>query len=191
MSETATGMTWEEFLALPDAPEYRHAELIDGVIVLNPPTRLHQRVVARLVAALDAWTREEVDRGEATMDPAVQISVRRGYLPDVAWFPEERCGPRDDTEAAFSGPPALVVEVLSPSTRAFDALRKRVDYARVGVDELWLVDPEEPAAQVYRRPASPGEVVGLELVEELGADGALRSPLLPGFAVVLGALLRR
>lgn len=32
-------LTWEEFLDLPDEPELKHAELIDGVVVLNPPAR--------------------------------------------------------------------------------------------------------------------------------------------------------
>jgi len=30
------GMMWEEFLDLPDDPAYRHAELIDGAVVVDP-----------------------------------------------------------------------------------------------------------------------------------------------------------
>jgi Uma2 family endonuclease len=78
------------------------------------------------------------------------------------------------------------VEVLSPSTRSFDVLRKREDYSRVGVQELWLIDPEPLAAQLYRR--GGGE---LELVEELDQAGTLTSPLLPGFAVPLARLRHR
>lgn len=90
---------------------------------------------------------------------------------------------------AFRGPPALVVEVLSPSTRAFDADRKRVDDGRAGVDELWLIDATVPAAQVYRvQRAKDGELV---LMAEVGAGEDLTSPLLPGFALQVGALVRR
>jgi Uma2 family endonuclease len=49
-----SGLTWENFLDLPDDPKYRHAELVDAELVLaNPPTWLHQHVVMRLVVALE------------------------------------------------------------------------------------------------------------------------------------------
>ncbi len=189
MSVTATttsGLTWEQFLALPDTDEYRHAELVDGEVVVNPPNRLHQRIVLRLGAALHEWTQGAPGPGEVTADPGVQIGDRTGYLPDVAWYPEDRCPPGS---ANFVGAPALAVEVLSPSTRAFDSVRKRNDYGRIGVEELWLVDPEGPAAQVYRRPAP--EAGEFALVREVKEDGVLSSPLLPGFAFTVGDLVRR
>jgi Uma2 family endonuclease len=34
----SSGLTWEDFLNLPDEDRYRHAELIDGELILaNPP----------------------------------------------------------------------------------------------------------------------------------------------------------
>lgn len=182
-----TGLSWQDFLDLPDDPLYRHAELINGEVVLNPPTSLHQQVVARLVFAIEQWIRAGTDRGELTMDPPVKITDNRGYLPDVAWYPQERCAPAGQPPA-FDGAPALVAEVLSPSTRSIDAVRKRGDYPRVGVDELWLVDPEVPAALVLRRAGSAGE---FELVKEVDREGRLSSPLLPGLTIRLGDLLER
>jgi Uma2 family endonuclease len=38
------------------------------------------------------------------------------------------------------GPPDLVVEILSPSTRGHDVLIKRALYARAEVHEHWIVD---------------------------------------------------
>jgi Uma2 family endonuclease len=82
-----SGLTWENFLDLPDDPKYRHAELVDGELILvNPPTWLHQHVVMRLVVALELWIRGGPGRGTVTMEPPVQIRSNRGYLPDVAWF---------------------------------------------------------------------------------------------------------
>lgn len=184
------GLSWEDFLTLPDVPDYRHAELIDGEVVVNALSRLHQQVVMRLASALDAWTRAQPGRGEVTLDPPVQVAAARGYLPDVAWFPAERCAPPGQPPA-FTGPPALVVEVLSPTTRAIDAVRKRTDYARVGVEVLWLVDPDEPAALILRRPAGASADAEFVLAGELDAEGTLASPPLPDLAITLGDLLAR
>ncbi len=183
-----TGITWEEFLELPDDDVYRHAELIDGEVVLNPPVPLHQQVIMRLLGAIDAWTQAGEGRGEVTFDPAVQITANRGYLPDAAWYPPERCAPPGQPPA-WSGPPALAVEVLSPSTRTLDLFRKQTDYARVGVTEFWLIDPREPAAMIHRKPADGSTTFAPPV--DVGPGGVLSSPLLPGLEVALERLVHR
>lgn len=181
-----SGLTSEEFYALPDSDEYRHSELLDGEVVVTPPSLLHQRIVNRLLFAIEAWRREGPSRGEVTTEPAVEIGSRTVYVPDLAWWPSERAAPPDQPPA-FDGPPALVAEIFSPSTRAFDATRKLNGYSRVGVQELWLIDPEPLSIQVFLRHHAPM----LELFREMKAEGELSSQLLPGFAVLLQDLTRR
>jgi Uma2 family endonuclease len=184
-----SGLTWEDYLNLPDDPKYRHAELVDGELnLVSPPTWLHQHVVMRLVVAIELWIRAGSGRGSVTMEPPVQVRNNRGYLPDLAWFREEHARPVAGNPY-LTGPPDLVVEVLSDSTRSFDVLRKRTDYARVGVGELWLVEPEEPSALVFRQPPEPSGPVEFVLVEELSVTGALTSPLLPGLTIPLADLV--
>lgn len=183
-----SGLTWEEFLALPDDPRYRHAELVDGELVLvNPPSWLHQHVVGAIHAVIWNWIRAGAARGTVTMEPPVQITTIRGYQPDVAWYRAGRGRPMPGNPY-LTGPPDLAVEVLSDSTRAFDLVRKRADYAKVGVGELWLVDPEAPSALVLRRPAEPTTPAEYVLVEELASGSALTSPLLPGLTIPLASL---
>ena len=48
-------------------------------------------------------------------------------------------------------PPALVVEVASPSTRRYDRVTKLAAYDRAGVPAYWVVDPDEPSVLVFER----------------------------------------
>jgi len=148
--DLAAALSYEQWLALPE-DRARHAELLDGRLVAKfpkveigevagiTPGRRHQQLVLALGAAIRAWAREAGGRGEVTLEPPVRIADDRAYLPDLAWYPEVAAGAEQ-----YDGVPALVVEVLSPTTRAFDVLRKTADYAKAGVEELWLVDPGGP-----------------------------------------------
>jgi Uma2 family endonuclease len=176
-----TGLTWQEFLDLPE--EYRHASLIDGELYVTRPAPPHQYVVARLLYFLMTWIDDGEGRGEVTHEPAVEITFNRGYMPDVAWYCEEKIAPRDQP-AAYDGPPDLVAEVLSPSTERIDSIRKRNDYPTIGVSELWLINPTEPSARIVR--FGSGQETTLT-----SADHVLSSPLLPGFSVTLLDLVNR
>jgi Uma2 family endonuclease len=177
-----TGLTWQQFLDLPE--EYKHADLVNGELFVSSPTPLHQQIVTRLLSSLERWTAAGPDRGEVTFNPAVQISRDRGYMPDIAWWRQDKCAPAGEPPA-FDGAPDLVVEVLSPSTRRLDTIRKRNDYPHIGVAELWFIDPDEPSAHIVRTDDGGQQTL------DVAADEQLRSPLLDGFAVDLGALLRR
>lgn len=87
-------------------------------------------------------------------------------------------------EGKVRGMPDLVVEVISPSTRTHDTVRKLRDYHQAGVPWYWLIDSEAlsiqelqwtPAGYVIRATAEAGEV--------------FRSHALEGFELNLQALL--
>ncbi len=48
----------------------------------------------------------------------------------------------------IEGAPDLVIEVLSLSNRGHDLLTKRALYARAGVQEYWLVDPDARTIEI-------------------------------------------
>ena len=57
--------------------------------------------------------------------------------------------------------------------------RKMKQYFEAGVKEVWLIDPESKEVEIW---------IGLRLAHELTGDGAVTSPLLPGFALALEEL---
>lgn len=178
--EDLTGLTWDEFLALPD--ETRHCSLVDGTVIVNPPNTPHQLVVRNLVYAFDSWRRAAPGRGQTTMEHPVKASERTGYLPDVCWFPEDQYSSGD--EPTLHGVPRLVVEVLSPSTRRLDLVRKRADFGTIGIDEVWYVDHYERTVLVCRRVDGTDQYAE----ERFGKGDVLTSPLLDGFTLPVDEL---
>ena len=63
-------------------------------------------------------------------------------------------------EAVVAGAPDLVAEILSPSTAHLDHTTKLVEYARAGVREYWIVDPEEYSVVVFTLDGDAFRVAG-------------------------------
>lgn len=180
-----TRLTYDDFVLLPDDGK-RH-EIIDGVHYVTPsPNRRHQQLVGRLHARIAWFLESRPELGEIYLAPFdVVLSHYDVVEPDVLFV----AGSQVDilTEKNVQGPPALVVEVLSKSTRKRDAQTKRRLFERTGVQEYWLVDPELDAVQVFRPEAGQ-----LRRVAELTSedDHTLTTPLLPGWTLALRDLFR-
>jgi Uma2 family endonuclease len=175
-------LTWDEFLGLPY--ETRNTDLIDGKMIVNSPNAQHERIVGNLLFALKLWQRGLPQRlGGLTTQQPVKVSEHHGYQPDMSWFPVEQCEPAGE-RAAFSGLPVIVVEVLSPSTRRIDLVRKRGDYEALGIPEFWIIDPDTEVMLIARRPERAGGYVDLVLE----SSDTITSPLLPGFQLAVSDL---
>lgn len=132
-----------------DRREHERIELIDGVIFnLASPTSRHQQMVGEIFFALSSFIKTNqgdcivylapvsvyLDRDEKTVvEPDVMVICDRDLLQgDRIW-----------------GPPELVVEVLSPSTRMRDLTVKQAKYAAAGVREYWIIDMKKRRVIVY------------------------------------------
>lgn len=83
----------------------------------------------------------------------------------------------------------MATEVVSHSRT--DRMRKRDLYARYGIGEYWVVDPDADRIEVYRLPAG-GDDVGAYPKPELFEVGKTVSPgCLPDLVIDLGDLFRR
>lgn len=170
---------WTRF---PGEYKIRH-ELIGGVhfVTPNPVTR-HQELVSRLWFDIETYLRANPHCGRVFGVPLdVVLSDHDVVAPDLILIAEEQDAIL--TAKNVQGAPALVVEVLSPSTRRRDLGIKRELFNRGGVREYWIVDGRLNRIEVYRRDAD-GTLGRVELLEA-SADAVLTTPILPGLELPL------
>ena len=138
--------TIDDYLALPDE---QRVELIDGVFYdMAAPTSWHQLIGGEIYAEIRNFIR--ANHGDcvpfiAPTDVQLDMDNRTMVQPDVMVI----CHRDRINRKRIFGSPDLVVEVLSPSTRNKDILIKSAKYQNAGVQEFWLVDPDEEKVMVY------------------------------------------
>ena len=116
-------------------------ELLDGFLLVTPPPRMvHEVVVSRLHRALIAAFADP-GAGYLFTRSAVHPSATTYFEPDLLVLPPNIAVNYD---AAWSDVKTwwLVVEVISPGSRVYDTEFKSDAYLRVGVESVWLVDPD-------------------------------------------------
>ena len=127
--------------AMPD--DGRRYEVVDGTLVVTPaPGARHQRMAFLVARLIDDATPDDMLMLTAPFDVLLALDTK--VQPDVV---VARRG--DFTERNLPVPPLLAVEVLSPSTRAYDLGTKRLRYAQAGVRSYWVVDPLAPSLRAF------------------------------------------
>lgn len=177
MARTDVKFAYAEYSALPETgPRY---QLIEGELVMSPsPNLRHQTVVARIFVALFNFV-EPRRLGIVRASPLDVILSQEDVLhPDIVYVSNERR--MILMTEGLRGGPDLCVEVLSDRTQAIDRGMKRILYARHGVTEYWIVDPETNTVEVYRLQENPSVSA-----RTLTSSDILATPLLPDFSLTL------
>lgn len=138
------GWTETDYLELEGGPL---VEYDDGFVeVLDTPTKEHQRVVQYLFLLLQQYV-NTLRCGEVFIAPLpVRLWPRKFREPDVVFVRESRgeyCGYPEGAD--------LVMEVVSPGaeSRRRDTETKVQEYARAGIAEYWIIDPERHSISVH------------------------------------------
>ena len=177
-------LTYADFLLFPDDGK-RH-ELIDGVHYVTPSPNLgHQELLGRIFLAIGIFLSTRRHLGRIFLSPLdVVMSDYDVVEPDLLFVGGDQQSIL--TEANVQGPPALVVEILSPSTRRRDEGIKRRLFDQQGVREYWLVDPKNCCVSICRR----SDDGSFPIVSTLSAaaDEHIETPLLPGFELSVSEL---
>ncbi len=179
-SGVKTKLDYSDYLAAPD--DGRRYEILDGDLCVTPaPSPRHQRISWLLECELDRYFGR---RGLGQMFHApidVILTDRDVVQPDIVVVAD----PTHVSGRGIEGPPLLVVEILSPSTRSQDRGIKAQRYARLGVAHYWLVDPEAQSVECLR--AEQGLFRSVALV---AGEATLSHPDWDGLAIDLGPLWR-
>ncbi len=147
----------------------RRWELSEGTLIMSPrPSLWHQRVSRRLTRLLEDHLPdglEAVPEIEVTTSASFPPSVRD---PDIVVIPDRVFELRPARVPAAEV--VLVVEIVSPGSRGADHIMKLDEYAKAGIENYWIVDPDAPShdrflvyrldGEIYRRvPALDGDTV--------------------------------
>lgn len=171
-------ITGEQFFAIGDI---RPCELLKGEIVfLSVASGEHGLIAAEVVRLL----RNFIDHSKSGWVLGGGVGIYTGRHPDtvrsmdVAFLSKVRhpARPKGYLDVA----PELVVEIISPADRWKDIQDKLKEYFAIGVDTVWLIDPEDQTIFIYS-----------ELTEmiRLGKDDILRGEgPLTGFEVPVGTI---
>lgn len=141
------GYTIADIEALPDG---ERAELIDGeMFMMATPMTVHQRILVRLILKIGSYI--ENNKGNCELLPApfgvyIKKDDRNYVEPDISVI----CHEEKLDEKGCHGAPDWVIEIVSPSSRKMDYVRKSTLYQETGVREYWIVDPQKEIVTIYK-----------------------------------------
>ena len=144
-------MTAEEFL-VAELGEGTFELIRGAVIEMPPPMPEHGRVCINAGFIVESY-RRQTNLGYALSNDSAVLTERgpdtvRGA--DDCFYTHARW-PRSQVGNTLPPvPPDLVVEVVSPSNRPGEILRKIGEYLEVGVPLVWVVYPRRRSVAVYR-----------------------------------------
>jgi len=164
-------------------PEGEHWELIHGNLILTRETAdnsgLAGEIERRIGNYLDQHPLGIVRRGIAFSFPGIMDPDREGVVPDLCYIPNDQLEKWDGEANVQEGVvPALVMEMLSPSTREIDWKDKVEIYHEAGIGEYWIFDRQEESVRIYRFGENREKLVAIMSFED-----SITTPLLPGFSL--------
>ncbi len=174
-------MTAEELLqtSIPD----KRVELVRGVLLVREPAGYrHGRVSMNLAFLLSKHVEGTAAGQVVSGDTGFKLTSDPDTVraPDVAFIARERL-PDPQARGFPALGPDLVVEVLSPDDRPGETLAKVGDWLEGGTRLVWVIDPDQRVARVYRRDGTE-----THLAETSTLDG---EDVLPGFSCSLNSIL--
>ena len=176
------GLTYDDYAAFDDGNRY---ELVDGRMeLMSPwPMSVHQLISRELEQELYDSCSERFIILHAPIDLILSnVDVRQ---PDIVLIRRERF---EEVVArrGIVGIPDVVVEIVSPSTLRRDKRDKLRTYAKYGIPEYWIADPDGASLEQYILDGDRYEIMDVYQGEE-----PIRSPNAPCASLAIGSLIAR
>lgn len=138
--------TVDDYYSLPDE---KRVELIDGVFYdMSAPSFVHQRIGGEIYRQIANFIFENKRSCIPLMSPVdvrLDCDDKTMVQPDVIIL----CDKSKIMQWGIMGAPDFVAEVLSPSTKRKDCIKKLDKYMEAGVKEYWMIDPYKRKLIVY------------------------------------------
>jgi Uma2 family endonuclease len=170
---------------LPRHPELEPCELVKGEIVRLGYAKVpHARLSAEIGTLLWEYANKS-GLGKVAMGMVGILTQRNPdtvRAADLLFISHERWA-RQNPQRFLDVPPELVVEILSPDDRYGEVMEKLEEYLALGVDLVWIVDPEHRCVLAYR-----GSLFDVERFEE--GDVLADEEILPGFSLPVADIFR-
>ncbi len=141
--------TYEDYMNIPEG---ERIEIIDGEVYnMTPPSRNHQKLSfvlsGKLFNYLQGKTCEAYVAPFAVFlgEESQSLKERHCVEPDLSVI----CDKKKLIQQGCLGSPDFIIEIVSPSTRSHDYMRKLNLYSMYGVKEYWIVNPLNKTIAVY------------------------------------------
>lgn len=142
---------WQYTVADIEAlPEGVQAELIDGELFvrMEAPSEEHQDISMGLSFQIELYIQRKMGKCrvyQGRLGVRIKKDIHNYVEPDITLVCDEE---KLDKKGCY-GAPDLVIEIVSPSNRKMDYVRKLNLYHEAGVREYWIVDPKHEQVTVY------------------------------------------
>jgi Uma2 family endonuclease len=158
----------QEYLAAVAEHDTLRVEYLNGDIVMTPARSPHHQIIVTNLVLLLGQHAMKNGLGLIMPAPLDVVLAKEAQIaqPDLIFIAKERA-PKLITRAAVTGAPDLVLEIISHSTARADRKIKPQLYARYGVAEYWLVDPEDQSVEVFMLDGETYRVAGIYLAGDV------------------------
>jgi Uma2 family endonuclease len=179
---TTTVMSGAAFDQLP-VEECRKWELLEGELIEVPmATPRHQRVLSILDFSFENYFRNKA-LGVVLPESEFALGDSNRLRPDLAILLSETWAKIDLDKSPIRLAPDIAIEILSPSERADQSLRKVWVYLGAGVQEVWQISLPNQKVLIYRS--------GSKSVSVLDPGDRLSTVLLPDWDIAVSELFER
>ena len=148
---------------MPLLDDYKKVEKINGVVYNMSPSgsfshgqvnlNITLKMKYQLKDSICTFSMENLD---------LYLSEDEYVIPDVMLI----CDRNQVKNGKYRGIPRFVAETLSPSTAFKDRTVKMQAYAKLGVDEYWIIDPKSRSVEVYYLEDGKYELVNSLILED-------------------------
>ena len=161
--------------------EEQKAEFINGEIVIQSPVKKHHNEYSGLLYQFLNVYAARHDLGFVGVEKIMISLTRNDYEPDLCYFRKELAGQFTENQSFFPAPD-LIVEIVSSKTESRDRGIKFDDYQNHGIEEYWMILPDQKVVEQYHLHNGVYELI------LKSSNGEIESFAVKGFKIPIQAI---